>query len=90
MSRAMSLLSQTELAIRPISLAAADLVFLRHILEASEGLGFVVGNKGGDVLLVSTQAMERQLDEFISDLGRELPLVEGMTQAHQEVIDAHK
>ncbi len=84
----MSLLSPSELAIRPVSVATRDLVYLRHLLEACEGLGFVVGNKGGDVLLVSTLTRASELDEFISDMRSELELRSVMTDAHREVVDA--
>jgi len=73
---------------RPVSVTASDLVYLRHILEASEGLGFVIGNKGGDVLLVSSTALADDLDAFIFDMQKEMTISVGMTKMHQEIIDA--
>ncbi|HXS18669.1 MAG TPA: DUF4911 domain-containing protein [Polyangiaceae bacterium] len=84
----MSLLNGTELCIRPISVAAADLVFVRHILEAYEGLGLVVGNRGGNVLLVSTNDMAHELELFIGEMMREVELSTEWTAQHQEVMDA--
>jgi hypothetical protein len=84
----MRLLNGQELNIRPISVAAADLVFVRHILEAYEGLGLVVGNQGGNVLLVSTVEMAPELETFIADMKREVDLQSEWTPQHLEVMDA--
>jgi hypothetical protein len=84
----MPLLNGQELNIRPISVAAADLVFVRHILEAYEGLGWVVGNQGGNVLLVSTLDMAPELEMFIFDMKREVDLLTEWTPQHFEVMDA--
>ena len=84
----MPLLNGQELNIRPISVAAADLVYVRHILEAHEGLGLVVGNQGGNELLVSTPDMAAELELFIFDLKREVELRTEWTPKHLEVMDA--
>lgn len=84
----MSLLNAAELVLRPISVAPADLVYVRHILEAHEGLGVVVGQKGGDVLLVTCEALAHELDWFIARMKEEVMLSTDMTPAHLEVIDA--
>ncbi len=86
----MPLLDPTELSIRPVSVRASELVYLRHLLEASEGLGFVVGNKGGNVFLVSTHDRVSELDEFIRHVQREIELHESMTPAHQDLIDEYQ
>lgn len=73
--RAVSLLSKDELAVRAVSVRASELVFVRHLLEASEGVGFLIAERGGDVLLVSPVSREAELDEFISDMEQEVGLV---------------
>lgn len=83
----MSLLSAGELVVRPVSIAKEDLVYLRHILEASEGLGFVIAEKGGDILLVSSVSMEAELEQFIADLGCELTISPGLSAAHAGAFD---
>jgi len=70
-----SLLSKDELSVRAISVRASELVFVRHLLEASEGIGFLIAEKGGDALLVTPTSRVRELDEFISDLEHEVGLV---------------
>ena len=83
----MSLLSASDLVVRPVSVAKEDLVYLRNILEASEGLGFIIAEKGGDILLVSSISMEAELEQFISDLGCELTISLGLNAGHAGVFD---
>jgi hypothetical protein len=83
----MSLLSASDLVVRPVSVAKEDLVYLRHILEASEGLGFIIAEKGGNILLVSSVSMEAELEQFISDLSCELTISSGLSEAHAGVFN---
>jgi hypothetical protein len=52
-----------------------ELVYVRSLLEASEGLGFFIAKSGGELLLVCPVSQSRQLDQFVSDLSQEVPLV---------------
>jgi hypothetical protein len=79
-----SLLSKNELEVRAVSVRPAKLVLLRHFLEASEGIGFLVAKRGGDVLLVTPTSQAALLDEFISDMTEELGLRLGSSSAHDE------
>ena len=81
----MSLLQTKELRVRAVSVRAADLVYLRSLLEASEGLGFFVAKKGGDVLLVSSASQGEELDRFLADLAEEIPIL--FPPSFHEVLD---
>jgi hypothetical protein len=59
---------------------------LRHHLEASEGLGFVIARRGGDVLLVATKSREAELDEFIADMTKQFDVRTRTRSEHQEAL----
>jgi hypothetical protein len=82
-----SLFDDDQLQVRALSVRARDLVYLRSLLEASEGLGFFIAKKGGDVLLVSPVSQKDELDRFILDLEKEIPIVERDLMDHREVLD---
>lgn len=84
---AVSLLDTDELQVRTVTVRAADLVYLRSLLEASEGLGFFVAKKGGDVLLVSSHSLAPELDRFLADVAREIPMVVRDPAAYREAFD---
>lgn len=83
-SGGMALLSQNELEVRAVSVHPAQLVLLMHFLEASEGLGFIIAKRGGDVLLIAPKSQSEALDDFICDMKLELGLVVGISAAHDE------
>ena len=83
----MSLLCDDLLEVRPISVRASDLVMVRHYLEASEGLGFLIAKKGGNALLVTPKSQSADLDEFIDDMKAEFALVDGDASVRDEVSD---
>ena len=56
---------------RRLRLSGDDLVWLRSLLEAYDGLGFVVGEGGGVVHVVTTTAQAATLDELLNDLQTE-------------------
>jgi len=61
--------------IEPLSLDEAYLDItenLKGIVEAHEGLAQVFGERGGDLTLAAPVGRERELDELIDDLCREL------------------
>ncbi len=57
---------------RRVRLRASDVVFLKGIVEGLEGLAQVFAEKGGDLTLASPAGRERELDELVEDLAREL------------------
>jgi hypothetical protein len=82
-----SLLNQTDLEIRPISVRAHELVFVRHVLEASEGIGFLIAKQGGEAFLVSPKSQVAALEAFIEDMKSEVGLVERPISDDDEVYD---
>ena len=57
---------------RKILIRASEVVFLKGIVEASEGLAQVFAERGGDLTLASPADRACELDELVSDLCREL------------------
>lgn len=57
---------------RRVMLRAKDVVFLKGIVEASEGVAQVFAERGGDLTLASPISRERELDLLIDDLCAEL------------------
>jgi hypothetical protein len=65
-------LLDADLAIRKYSVRAADVVFVKGVLEASEGLGVVFGQKGGELIVATPSSRIAELDETLRDLVQEL------------------
>lgn len=86
-SRAMSLLTGPGLMVLPISVDKENLVLLRNHLEASEGLGYIVAKRGGNVMLVSHESRREEFNIFVRDLKSELGIRLGLLPAHEEVRD---
>ncbi len=83
----MSLLSKIDLEVRPISVRAHELVFVRHVLEASEGIGFLIAKQGGEAILVGPKSQAAALDAFVEDMKAEVGLVERVLTDDDEVYD---
>lgn len=83
----MSLLSEQELTVRAVCVRAEDLVLIRHHLEASEGLGFLIAKSGGDALLVAPISLADDLDRFIEDMKEEFQLSTVPLSVHQKAFD---
>lgn len=64
-----------EMTVRIVLVDARELVFVRHALEASEGLGFISSEKGGELFVLSPLSRSSELDVFLSDMARETGLV---------------
>jgi hypothetical protein len=61
-----------EMVTRAIVVRACDVVFLKGIVEAHDGVALVTGESGGSIVLSAPKSLERQLDELVRDLGNEL------------------
>lgn len=61
---------------REIVVRAADVVFLKGIVEAHDGIAQVYGERGGALAIIAPKSREKELDELVSDLKRELSLPE--------------
>jgi hypothetical protein len=49
-----------------------DVVFVKGIFEASEGLGALFAERGGELIISAPLSRERELDEVLRDLQNEL------------------
>lgn len=87
--RAMSVLNGEELELRPVSVSPEMMVLLRHHLEASEGLGYLVASHGGDAFLVTHRSQSQALDRFIEDLKEEFGIRTNVRPAHTETLSTH-
>ena len=61
---------------RRLVVRAKDVVFVKGIVEAHDGLAHVFAESGGDLTIAAPPDRERELDELVADLAREL---DGMT-----------
>jgi hypothetical protein len=57
---------------RSIVVRAADVVLLKGIVEAHDGLAQVFGEEGGALVLAAPASRERELDQLLADLRTEL------------------
>jgi hypothetical protein len=60
------------MVVRRVVVRAKDVVFLKGIVEASEGIAQVFAEHGGDLTIASPADRERELDELVDDLCAEL------------------
>ncbi|MGC4092155.1 MAG: hypothetical protein QM756_30590 [Polyangiaceae bacterium] len=65
-------LLDSDLVARRLRVRARDAVFVKGVLEASEGVGVLFAEQGGDLVLAAPKALEQALDEVIADLVLEL------------------
>ncbi len=54
---------------RKVVVHAADVVLLKAIVEAHEGVAHVFGEHGGELVLASPASRERELDALVADLS---------------------
>lgn len=65
-------LVDADLATRHFSVRARDVVFVKGVLEASEGVGVLFGERGGDLVLATPKSRLGELDRVLADLRSEL------------------
>jgi hypothetical protein len=53
---------------RRVRVAARDVVLIKGICEASEGLCAMFAEHGGDLVLSASRSREKDLDELVEDL----------------------
>lgn len=53
---------------RHVRVAARDVVFIKGICEASEGLCAMFAERGGDLVLSAPASRSRELDDLVRDL----------------------
>jgi len=63
------------LVVRSVTAAPRDVVFIKSIFEASEGVGAIFAERGGDLVIAAPASRERELDELLRDLAKEVEVV---------------
>ncbi len=58
--------------LRPISVRPAEVVFVKGLVEASDGLCAVFAERGGELVLAAPHGRAAELDELLADLEVEL------------------
>lgn len=61
--------------VREVSVRPPDVVFVKGLLEASDGLAAVFAERGGELTLVAPQGRDAELEELLADLVVELGAV---------------
>jgi hypothetical protein len=64
----MARLAGDELVQRRVRVKPSDVVLVKGICEASEGLCAMFADRGGDLVLAAPRTRARELDEFVRDL----------------------
>ena len=72
------------LVVRRLTVKNQDVVFVKGIFEASEGLCAMYAERGGDLTLVASVSRSHELDVVLRDLARELQgvLDDGQAESH--------
>lgn len=65
-------LVDSSLTSRSVRVRAKDVVFVKGLLEASEGLGALFAERGGDLVIAAHPSREFELEELLADLVREI------------------
>ena len=61
-----------DLVCRRVLVRDKDVVFVKGIFEASDGLGALFAERGGELIISAPLSRERELDELLADLQSEL------------------
>ncbi len=61
-----------SMVVRRVVVPKRDVVFVRGVFEASDGVAFVYSLRGGDLTIVATPSREQELDAMLADLKREI------------------
>ncbi len=59
------------LIFRRVRVRAREVVFVKGVIEASEGLAVVFADSGGDLTIATSPSQKQELDEILRDLERE-------------------
>jgi len=65
-----------EIVLRKIRVRAIDVVLVKGICEASEGLCAMFAERGGDLVLAAPRSRSRDLDELVADFVADFDAVE--------------
>jgi hypothetical protein len=64
-----------DLVLHRLLVRNADVVFVKGIFEASDGLCCMFAEKGGDLLIAAPRGRDAELEELLRDLVSELGAV---------------
>ena len=70
MHRAVSPCIGPGMVTRELVVRAEDVVFVKGIVEASEGLAQVFAERGGDLTIAAAAGREAELDDLVRELAR--------------------
>ncbi len=73
MKKAVAPMVGDGMVIRRIVIRAADVVFLKGIVEAHEGIAQVFAENGGDLTLAAPADRQAELDQLVDSLLLEIP-----------------
>jgi hypothetical protein len=60
------------MAARRLVVRAKDVVFVKGVIEAHDGLAHVFAESGGDLVIAAANGREDELEELVADLAHEL------------------
>jgi len=63
------------LVARSVRVRSRDVVYVKGILEASEGIGALFAKRGGELVVATPVSRESALDELLADLVAEIDAV---------------
>ena len=63
------------LVTRSVRVRARDVVYVKGILEASDGIGALFAERGGELVVAAPVSRESALDELLADLVAEIDAV---------------
>ncbi len=72
MTKSVRPVAEDGMITRELVVRAEDVVFLKGVVEAHDGLAQVFGERGGELVITAPVSRERELDELVRDLCAEL------------------
>ena len=60
-----------DLVVRRVRIAPREVVFLKGVIEASEGVAAVFAESGGDLTIATLPSQKNELDRILQDLRQE-------------------
>lgn len=61
-----------DLVTRALEVKRRDVVFVRGVIEGSEGIGVMFAERGGELVIAAPRSRTAALDELIRDLTEEI------------------
>ena len=61
----------SDLIVRRVRVAAHQVVFLKGVIDASEGVAAVFAESGGDLTIATLPSQKEELDRILQDLREE-------------------